>query len=343
MSRTDELPHDQRAALQLLLRQRKTHAEVAELLHISKQAVHQRAHAALIALAPSEARALSAHKREQIGDYLLGQQASIAEQMRIRGELAAPGPARAWAQALVAELAPLAGGNLPELPPAVSAGAATGPSTPTPPAPAGAGPTQPGAPPHAPGPVPVAAAAGTAGPTWETATRGLPSSRLGGGLLLAILLAAIVVTIVLVSSSGSGSGGSKSKSTAATETTAGQSGLAHEGHFVLKAPEASSKSAGVVEILSKGGARALFVRAEHIPATKGFFYAIWLYNPHGSAEAVSRSPDVGKAHSFEGAVAMPGNASEFKEVLITKETSSKPTRPGHVVLRGPFEVPATAG
>ena len=52
MSRLDELPPDQRAALSLLLRQRKSYAEVATLLGISERAVHDRAHAALAVLAP---------------------------------------------------------------------------------------------------------------------------------------------------------------------------------------------------------------------------------------------------------------------------------------------------
>jgi len=51
MSRLDELPPDQRAALSLLLRQRKGYAEVAGLLHIPARAVHDRAHAALAVLA----------------------------------------------------------------------------------------------------------------------------------------------------------------------------------------------------------------------------------------------------------------------------------------------------
>ena len=52
MSRLDELPPDQRAALSLLLRQRKSYGEVASMLGIGEQAVHDRAHAALAVLAP---------------------------------------------------------------------------------------------------------------------------------------------------------------------------------------------------------------------------------------------------------------------------------------------------
>jgi hypothetical protein len=56
MSRLDDLPPDQRAVLQLLVRQGKSHAEIAEMLGIPTDAVRDRARAALDALAqePSE-------------------------------------------------------------------------------------------------------------------------------------------------------------------------------------------------------------------------------------------------------------------------------------------------
>jgi hypothetical protein len=57
MSRLDDLPPDQRAVLSLLVRQGKSHAEIAEMLGIPQHAVRDRARAALDALAhePSEA------------------------------------------------------------------------------------------------------------------------------------------------------------------------------------------------------------------------------------------------------------------------------------------------
>ena len=61
----EELPPDQRAALSLLLRQRKSYAEVATLLQIPAGAVHDRAQAALAVLAPGEARALTRGARER--------------------------------------------------------------------------------------------------------------------------------------------------------------------------------------------------------------------------------------------------------------------------------------
>src|ERR1700733_3767954 len=128
MSRLDELPPDQRAALSLLLRQRKSYAEVATLLGISELAVHDRAHAALAVLAPRRARELSSERRLEVGDYLLGQQPGVAERLRTRTYLSGSEQARAWATELAADLARLGAGQLPEIPP----GAPAPPGAPSP-------------------------------------------------------------------------------------------------------------------------------------------------------------------------------------------------------------------
>ena len=107
MSRLDDLPPDQRATLSLLLRSGKSYAEVAALLDIQERAVHDRAHAALAVLAPRQARELTAERREEIGDYLLGQRpaspsachAHLSRELRARTRLGGrarrrAGPAR---------------------------------------------------------------------------------------------------------------------------------------------------------------------------------------------------------------------------------------------------------
>src|SRR5207245_182293 len=116
MSRLDDLPPDQRAALSLLLRQGKVYAEVATMLQIGERAVHDRAHAALAVLAPREARELTPERREEIGDYLLGQSGGVARRLRARRLLDDSPAAQAWARAVAGELAPLASGPLPEIP-----------------------------------------------------------------------------------------------------------------------------------------------------------------------------------------------------------------------------------
>jgi hypothetical protein len=106
----------------------------------------------------------------------------------------------------------------------------------------------------------------------------------------------------------------------------------------LHSPNPASRSVGVVAVLSEKGKRAFYIEAQHLPATRNFFYAIWLYNSPTSAEALSRSPAVGNNHKLAGGSTLPADAGQFREILLTRETNSHPTRPGRVVLRGAFSL-----
>ena len=343
MSRVEELPPDQRATLSLLLRQRKSYGDVARLLNIPERAVHDRAHAALAILAPRQARELSEQEREQVGEYLLSQ-ASVSDRLATLTFLGGSPAGRAWAHAIAAEISQLAEGQLPDIP-AASAGA-----------PAGA--TPPDRPPAAPDRRPAPGPAGqqrdirsqlASTPLSSTdeessmfaLSRAPASSRLGGALLLTALVVAIVVAVILLDTgnghskkSTTGSNASKTSSTATTTAT----GPTVTEHLALHSPNPRNKSVGVVEVLSENGKRAFYIEAQHLPATKGFFYAIWLYNSHTSAKPLSKSPAVGKSHRLAGGALLPSDAGSYRELLVTRETSTHPTHPGHVVLRGPFSL-----
>jgi hypothetical protein len=319
MSRLDELPPDQRAALSLLLRQHKSYAEVATLLGIAERAVHDRAHAALAVLAPRRARELAPERRLEIGDYLLGQQPGVAERLRTRTYLSGSEPARAWAGEVATQLAPLAGAGLPEIPAAASAGAPR---------------------PQRVGDLSSVATAGAAPPPLAPAGS-QQISRRGGAVLLGVLAAAAIVAVVLLTSGGGGSSHSKKPSTTASKTSGGASsktGPTVENQITLKPPDSKSASIGQVDILAEDGKRAFFIEAQHIPASKGFYYAIWLYNSSTSFLGLSKSPAVGSTHRLAGGSLLPSNAGEFHEIWLTEETAAHPTHPGHVVLRGSFSL-----
>jgi hypothetical protein len=336
MSRLDELPPDQRATLSLLLRQHKSYAQVATLLGIAELAVHDRAHAALVMLAPRRARELSPEQRLEIGDYLLGQLPGVAERLRTRTYLASSEPARAWASELAAELAPLAD-RLPEIPAATAHAEAPAPATASTEASAASAPSpQRVGDLSASSPPPPAVAGVTDAASTQ---RQLPSSRAGGAMLLGALAIAVIVLVVVLVSGGSG-GGKKTPTTAgkATTTSASTTGPTIDDSITLKPPKAGSKSVGAAYVLSKGSTLAFFIQAEHIPPAKGFYYAIWLYNSPTAFQPVTKSSDVGANGRLEGISPLPSNADEFHGVLLTKETSKHPTRPGRVVLQGPFKL-----
>jgi hypothetical protein len=334
MSRLADLPPDQHATLSLLLSQRKGYAEVATLLSISAGAVHDRAQAALAVLAPRQARELSPERRAEVGDYLLGQQASVAERLATRTYLEGSAPARAWASAVSAEIGPLSSAPLPEIPRGPAASAAAAPDARD--IPSATGPAE---------REPAALAPGHSG--RAPSQHAQPSSRLGGALLLGGVVAAVIVAVILLV--GGGGGGSHSKSTAATSSSAsstapaskaatGSGGPTEDNRITLTSPDPASKAAGVVEILSEGGKHAFYLAAEHLPPSHGFFYAVWLYNSPSSHEALSKSPPVGSNGRLQGGALLPANAGSYHTMLLTRETSERPSNPGPVVLSGSFSL-----
>src|SRR4051794_27677463 len=104
---------DQRAALELVLRQGRSYGELADLLGMPEETIRARARGGVAALAPD----LSAPTRAaEIADWLLGQQAE-SHAARTRSLLLSDPDAQRWAGAVASELRMFPGGeNVPELP-----------------------------------------------------------------------------------------------------------------------------------------------------------------------------------------------------------------------------------
>ncbi len=115
MTDLDQLPPEQRAVLSLLLRQRKGYEDVASLLRIEPDAVRARALAALTALGPPELSDLAPEIRQEVGDYLLGQQ-TASESEATRALFKSSGGARTWGAAVSEKVGDLAAEPLPEIP-----------------------------------------------------------------------------------------------------------------------------------------------------------------------------------------------------------------------------------
>ncbi len=376
MSRLDDLPPDLHAVLSLVLCRQKSYAEVGGMVGIEERAVHDRAHAALAMLAPRQARELSIAQREQVGEYLLGQDDPPSKR-ETRARLESEAPARAWAQALVAELAPLASRPLPEIPTAGAAESADVPGTTqeegatlsavepetTQSAPSSAQPLT--EPPSA------SAAAGGEPPATTEATRS--NSRRGGMIVLGVTAAVVIAAVVLIVGVGGSGGSSNPSSTVAASTTSGTASTPAasstpasgstpttstsststtgsttsktaagepriDATIPLTSPNPADKALGIVEVISRGSARAFLVVAEHLPPTTGFRYAAWLYNSPTDALLLGSGPKVGSNGILKAAGGLPANASHYSTIVLTEESSEKPARPGPIVLSGAFKV-----
>ena len=354
MSRLDDLPPDQKAALSLLLRRRDSYADIAAVLNISERAVHDRAHAALALLAPQQARALTPGQRMEIGDFLLSQQRAEEERGATLRLLETSPDARAWAQALVSELAPIGDGALPHIPtgeslhaPAPADLASEIPGSATERAPAAPASTSAlaadAATQAAPGGAPVsgrAAAPATAASARDGGRPALPVSRTAGAVLLAVLIAGVVLAAVLIPSGG---GSSKHSATSAkTPASRGAPGStsaakpAVDKRITLTAAEPGSHAKGVALVLSEGGKRAFYLAAEGMPPTNGFFYAVWLYSSPTHAEPLGKSAPVTSNGRLQGGALLPSDAGSFSHLIVTRETNEHPSKPGPIVLTGEF-------
>ncbi len=167
--------------------------------------------------------------------------------------------------------------------------------------------------------------------------------RRAGALLLGAIVVAIVVVVIVLSSGG----GSTHRNTAATSPTSTggskTSTAAGEPHIDkqlnLVSPDPTSKAVGLVEVLSEGSKHAFLVTAEHLPPNgNDFFYAAWLYNSPSEARVLGRAPNVRSSGQLQAVGSLPANAGKYRQMLITRETSTKPSHPGPIVLNGPFSL-----
>jgi sigma-70-like protein len=334
MASFQDLPDDQRAVLELVLRRGRTYDEIAQLLSIDRAGVRQRALAALDALGPQSR--VASERRALITDYLLG---ALPEAVAsdVRSHLAQSASERAWARAVSSELQEVAGHPLPEVPAEqasvgrASAGEASAPQASAGPAPAGE------------------ASAGHEAEADKAGPPARPSSRRGGALLLAAA-AAVIVAVVLILVLPGGSHNHTARQTAAAGVTAatgatgatGSTGARVVAAIALKPPSGGKSPLGFAEVLQLQGRFGVAIAAEGLAANRKHppdAYAVWLSNSPGDSQIVGFvSPAVSANGMLRTAGALPANASHFKKLLVTLETSASPKTPGKIVLAGAFRL-----
>ena len=332
MSRIDALPADQRSVLQLLLRQGKGYDDLSGLLNLHAGEVRSRAYDALDALGPGAA-GLPSDRRQAIADWLLGQQGP--DKAKETRKFISGSPAgRAWAQAVANELRPLGGDRLPDLP-LDGATAKQADAAPSPPDGAAAdGASADAAPPAAerPGATPFA-------PAPSAPPR---VSRRGGAILIAAVLAAIVAAVLVIVLTGNDD--NKPKRAASTTTTAAQPTVKAQANMTAPEGAPAAKALAIVQVVSSNGQDVVNAVAQGLPTTSKAAYAIWAYTSPTETRLIGGfNKTDNKGHLvYQGALPQDvTDVTRYKEILVTRETSGNPTKPGTIYLRGPIQAGST--
>jgi hypothetical protein len=186
------------------------------------------------------------------------------------------------------------------------------------------------------------------------------SSRIGGLIVIAVAVLVVAVVVVVVATSG-GSGSKHASSsttttaaaappttatttatgTASTPTSTGTTTAAKViAQINLTSPTSGSKAVGLAQVLKQGSADGIALVAQHMtpnttePANA---YAVWLYNSSTDAHILGFvNPGVGSSGQLSTAGPLPANATHYKQLIVTLETTGSPKQPGTIVLEGPF-------
>jgi Sigma-70, region 4 len=344
VARLDSLPPDQRAVLQLVLRQRRTYDDLAGLLKIPGEAVRQRALLAAESLVPPP-NEVTVEDGEDVVDYLLGQPGADIGQVSASG--------RRWGRDLRRELDPIAPEGLPEIPdpqrrrrdaPAAAAPAAQRDEV------EDDGRADVDAPPPA---------------TPDTADEdsddaGGRSSRLGGALLLVGLGIFVAALLILLINGGgdderasSGAGNTTSTPTAASSADAGASASAGAGNLngfrvrtqVNLAPQGGGDALAIAQLVSRGEESGFAVTAQGLSERPGTYHALWLTGgPKPTILAAVTNDQIAKGR-FTGLTRVPKDLKSYDRMQITRERITRSKRPpanpsSDVILAGTLKVPA---
>lgn len=314
MSQFDSLPADQKAVLQLLLRQGRSYHELSGLLKLDADAVRTRAHQALDALGAG-GDDLSDERRHELADWLLGQQ-SEGQAAATKAFLAGSAPGRAWARTVGDQLRPVGGDRVPEIPEGETKAA---PATPA----VAAAPT---------------AATEAAAPV-AMAPAGPRVSRRGGAFLIggAIAAAAVIVLLVVLLSGGDDKKSSTAKASATTSTTSTNATQPQvKAQINLTAPGAgsSTKVAGIFWVVDANGQPAFTAAAQGLSTAKGKAYGIWAYNSRSDAKLIGGFDQYDKQGRLLASGGLSLDPTKYKDIVVTSEKGGRPKTPGPIVLQG---------
>jgi hypothetical protein len=324
MATFDQLSDEQRAIVELVLRQGKSYDELSDMLGMPEARVRELARDALVDLAPISARGVEADWRGQLADYVLGQQAG-PEATATRGHLRRSEAARSWTRSLLDSLEQLyPNGAVPVIPDAERGSRRAAAAAP----PTGAAATEPR----------------TLSPAALAAVR---RRRLltAGGVAVLILLAVLLWPIGVLT------GDDDEGSQASSGSTSGEQAAAGDGQQATGDGQIPTQTQGSAFITRRGNATQMVVQATGLePSTQDTAYQVWLYNSNEDRRSLGATATDQQGNLQAGA-ALPANYEDFKFVDLTSVTvqgqgNNQSFKTGPSALRGLLELrdkPVTRG
>jgi hypothetical protein len=109
----------------------------------------------------------------------------------------------------------------------------------------------------------------------------------------------------------------------------------------LAAPHGARIPSGTAEVVTRRGQLGLVLVARGLPPnTASDGYAVWLTGgPSGHEELLGFVDRVGRNGKLKTAAALPPSARSYRQMIVTRERSTRPRRPGPVILSGRLAVP----
>ena len=350
MATFDQLPADQRAIIELLLKRGRSYDALSDMLDMPVSRVRELAREALTELAPYTAERVDPDWRAQVADYVLGQQ-SGPESAATQGHLKRSEGARAWLMSLMDSLDQLyTDGSRPEIPAADGArardrkerggererdrkdrddgeragGAATAvaerkereeKARPSP------------------------LTGGRAGGPLSPAARAVVRRRrmiFGGAALVGLLLLVLILTGTLFGGDDSDKDSSKADNASNTTTNANQQPTQLIGQLQLNALDKKDKDTiGVAALAKTGNKTQLAVQAKLPPRTGDKeAYEVWLYNSADDAVSIGAQRTDAQGN-YQGAGDIPVDYKKYKYIDISAEKVDRNrAHSGQSVVRG---------
>lgn len=305
MASYDQLPAQQQAIVDLILKRGQSYDQLADKLGMPVARVRELARETLTGLAPLSAAEVDDGWRAQIADYLLGQQ-SAPEAAATRGHLRRSEAARAWSRSVLDSLDHLyANGDMPTIP------AGDGSPEPT------GGPaaeTGPGAPPASDG-------RRTDSELSPEARAIVRRRRIAGGAAIAVALALLLLVwpVGLLTGGGDDDAADGADNGDAPAQAAGEDPRILGQVLLRPVGDADREAhAGLVFVTEGQDGPDLNIQAILEPSGERQAYEVWLTGP--GRDPVSLGAQVTDQQGvFAGRRSLPADYQDYRAIEVTRE------------------------